>query len=76
MTRLATVGFVLGTLFFLSGCNDRMVRIVEYGGVDPIIGEVRVGGCKVETSELPIDGDLLVTYLGDKCVVEYSRDSQ
>jgi len=70
---------VLFLLVFLTGCssiqieNDKMVRVIEYGAQADLVGDGQVGGCKVQTSDFPIEGNLILTYDGEKCDVEYSR---
>ena len=75
---------ILLTLVFLVGCssfqieNAKTVRVVEYGstggaGVSLVRGDGQIGGCKVQTSDMPIEGNLIMTYDGEKCDVEYSR---
>lgn len=71
----------------LSGCGtspvtgQRMVRVVETGAAasgDTLTAGAEGGahGCRVETTEKPIEGELTMTYSGGeggKCSVMYVR---
>lgn len=36
-------------------------------------GSGDIGGCRVETTDSPIEGSLTVNYTGEKCSVRYDR---
>ncbi len=69
---------ILFTVGVLAGCANAplVVRVLEYDAGGGMLRDATLGGCSVMTSENEVAGELVLTYNGEKCSVDYATGKE